>query len=540
LSGDLDRRLQALAEVVELAAGRLDKENVAAARAVVSRAGERLGLGVDETVVALAGPTGAGKSSVFNALAGEELTAVGRRRPTTGAATAAVWGEAGRELLDWLGVARRHRAQDGDLRGLVLLDLPDYDSVELDHRLEVERMIELVDLLVWIVDPQKYADAALHDRYLRRLSEYDESMLFVLNQSDLLSPSAVQACLGDLSRLLGEDGLDGVPVMASSAVTGDGLPRLRQELVRRVERKAAAAARLSADVVTVASALAAEGGGSPAGVRDADRERLATALAGAAGVPAVVDAVRRAHSRRGVLAVGWPYARWVRRLRPDPLRRLRLADRGAEDVHTSVPPPTPTERHLVSAATRSLAAAASAGLTAPWPALVRSAATAREEQLAERLDRAVAGADLRLTRPAWWRLVGFLQWLFALVVAAGALWLLALVLLAFLRVEEVVPLPDVAGVPLPTALLVGGALAGMLLALLARVVNGLGAGRRARRAARSLRARVAEVGDELVVRPVEEELAVHARLAEALARALGERRRPRPGRGGTDVAAPPR
>jgi GTP-binding protein EngB required for normal cell division len=540
LSGDLDRRLQALGEVVELADGRLDEENVAAAKAVVSRAGERLGLGVDETVVALAGPTGAGKSSVFNALAGQELTAVGRRRPTTATATAAVWGEAGRELLDWLGVARRHRTVDGDLRGLVLLDLPDYDSVELDHRLEVERMIELVDLLVWIVDPQKYADAALHDRYLRRLSEYDESMLFVLNQSDLLSPSAVQACLGDLIRLLGEDGLDGVPVMASSAVTGDGLPSLRQELVRRVERRAAAAARLSADVVTVASALAAESGGSAAGVRSADREQLTSALAGAAGVPAVVDAVRRAHMRRGILAAGWPYARWVRRLRPDPLRRLRLADRGAEEVHTSVPPPNPTERHLVSAATRSLAAAAAAGLATPWPALARSAATAREEQLAERLDRAVAGADLRMTRPLWWRLVGFLQWLFALVVAAGALWLLVLVLLAFLRVEEVVPLPDVAGIPVPTALLVGGALAGMLLALLARVVNGVGARRRARRAARSLRARVADVGDELVIGPVEDELAVHARLADALARALGERRRRRPGRGRAPAAELPR
>jgi hypothetical protein len=95
--------------------------------------------------------------------------------------------------------------------------------------------------------------------------------------------------------------------------------------------------------------------------------------------------------------------------------------------------------------------------------------------------------------------------------------------------EEVVPLPDVAGIPLPTALLVGGALAGMLLALLARVVNGIGARRRARRAARSLRARVAQVGDELVIGPVEDELAVHARLDDALARALGERRR-RPSR----------
>ncbi len=166
---DLDRRLEALAEAVELADGRLDGDRVQAARAVVERAGQRLGLGVDETVIALAGPTGAGKSTVFNALAGGDLVAVSRRRPTTSVATAAVWGDAGRELLDWLEVQRRHTAAaDGDLAGLVLLDLPDYDSVAIDHRLEVERLIGLVDLLVWIVDPQKYADSALHDRYLRR------------------------------------------------------------------------------------------------------------------------------------------------------------------------------------------------------------------------------------------------------------------------------------------------------------------------------------------------------------------------------------
>ena len=72
-----------LAEASGLAEGRLPDEAVERARAVVARAGERLGLGLESTVVALAGPTGAGKSRLFNALAGEDLAAVGRRRPTT-------------------------------------------------------------------------------------------------------------------------------------------------------------------------------------------------------------------------------------------------------------------------------------------------------------------------------------------------------------------------------------------------------------------------------------------------------------------------
>jgi len=178
---------------------------VETARAAVAKAGARLGLGVEETVVALAGPTGAGKSSLLNAVAGEELTAAGRRRPTTAAATAAVWGEGGEALLDWLEIPRRHRLAGGELDGLVLLDLPDFDSVERDHRLEVDRLVELVDLVVWVVDPQKYGDAAWHDDYVRRLAAYGESMAVVLNQADLLDPDSLEACRADLARLLAED-----------------------------------------------------------------------------------------------------------------------------------------------------------------------------------------------------------------------------------------------------------------------------------------------------------------------------------------------
>jgi hypothetical protein len=88
-----------------------------------------------------------------------------------------------------------------------------------------------------------------------------------------------------------------------------------------------------------------------------------------------------------------------------------------------------------------------------------------------------------------------------------------------------VPLPEVYGVPVPTWLLVGGALAGILLAFLARLVNGAGARRRARAAARSLRAGVEAVGRELVVEPVEAELDTARRLCEAVATAGKERRR---------------
>ena len=66
-------RLDALDRVVTLADGRLEPDAVAAARRVAGKAGERLRFGEAHTVVALAGTTGSGKSSLFNALAGTRL-----------------------------------------------------------------------------------------------------------------------------------------------------------------------------------------------------------------------------------------------------------------------------------------------------------------------------------------------------------------------------------------------------------------------------------------------------------------------------------
>jgi len=526
VSGELDRRLSALARAVELGDGRLEAGRIERARDVVGQAGKRLGLGVEATVVALAGPTGAGKSTLFNALSGSELARAGRRRPTTSEATAAVWGEGGDALLDWLEIRRRYRVADGDLDGLILLDLPDFDSVETAHRLEVERIIGLTDLVVWVVDPQKYADAAWHERYLRPLASHRETMLAALNGADLLTPAAFEACRLDLRRLLREDGLGEIPILGISALRGEGLDALRQELSKRVRARGAAVARLAADVTSAAGSLGAEcGEGSPGRLRATDRERLLASLGEAASVPTVVRAVAVAHRRRGALATGWPYLRWLRRLRPDPLRRLRLSDRPDPAVHTSLPGPTAVHRSQVAAATRRLAAALAHELPPPWPGLARSAATAAEDKVADRLDQAVGGADLHVHPPLWWRVGGLLQRLLATVVFAGILWLIGLAVLDFLHLEDAVPLPELGSLPLPTVLLAGGVLAGLLLAFLAGGVNRISAQRRARAAARSLRARVEEVADDLVIGPLERELEVYEQLCEQLELAAGRERR---------------
>jgi putative protein kinase ArgK-like GTPase of G3E family len=520
-------RLAALREAVEVADGRLEVPELGSARTLLAKAGAREALG-DATVVALAGATGSGKSTLFNALSGSEVSTPGVRRPTTGVAHATVWGadDATDRLLDWLQVPRRHRhPPEPALDGLVLLDLPDHDSVRLEHRLEVDRLVQLVDVLVWVLDPEKYADAAVHERYLVPLAGHAGVLLVVLNQVDRLDAAAARACLTDLRGLLDREGLADTPLLAVSARTGTGLGELRADLAKRVTARRAATDRLTADVRGVATALAVhcapDGGG---GVGRGEHEQLTDALAEAAGVPAVTAAVERSVRRSGTAATGWPLVRWTRKLRPDPLERLHLGqgtgDDGAAVARTSLPAAGAVQRAGVTRAVRAAREAAGEGLPQAWRDELRRTVEVSEEQLADRLDRAVAGTDLGPQRtPLWQRAVGGLQWLLTLVALAGALWLLALVVLGFFQLDDVVPLPRVEGLPLPTLLLVGGLLAGALLALVARPLVGLRARRRARRAEQRLYAAVDVVAQEEVLAPMAEVREDHDRYCTAVTRA---------------------
>ena len=254
-AASLDGRVAGLTQAVEGARGRLDDAVVTSAAAVVERAGARLRLSADHTVVALAGATGSGKSSTFNALCGLDLAAVGVRRPTTSWATACIWGtDPAADLLGWLEIPERHRVlrdsrldsgqQDKGLDGLVLLDLPDHDSTEVSHHLEVDRLIGMTDLMIWVLDPQKYADAAVHDRFLRPMATHKDVMLVVVNHIDEVPEDRRPSMLDDVRRLLEADGLAGVPVLATSATTGEGIDALRTVVSKRVSDKASVRTRL--------------------------------------------------------------------------------------------------------------------------------------------------------------------------------------------------------------------------------------------------------------------------------------------------------
>lgn len=80
-----------LDSALEAGNGQLPQRGVESGEAIVTKVRERLQLVGGHTVVALAGATGSGKSSLFNRLVGEDIATVGARRPTTSTASAAVW-----------------------------------------------------------------------------------------------------------------------------------------------------------------------------------------------------------------------------------------------------------------------------------------------------------------------------------------------------------------------------------------------------------------------------------------------------------------
>ena len=533
---ELGDRLEALSSAVELAERRCEPNLLAPAKALLARAAARRRHAPERTVVALAGGTGSGKSTLFNAIAGELLAPTGVRRPTTSRSRAAVWpaatAGAGSDdvsgLLDWLEVRDRHFIRTAgatgggsDLAGLVLIDLPDFDSTAAAHRLEAERMTEVVDLLVWVLDPQKYADAAVHKRYLRPLAAHREVMMVVLNQADRLDVDALDACRRHLTRLLSDDGLEGVPVITTSAVRGDGLSQLGAALAERVKTSQVAVARLHADTDAAVTALQPLCAGAPAGrvaERGAERseQALVRALAVAAGAGPVADAAGRSYSMRATASVGWPLTRWVARLRPDPLRRLHL---GADSSGiSSRPAATGAQRAQLSNALRELVSDRTAGLAPAWRASATAVLETRQQELPGQLDQAVRAARLSQTeRPAWWTAVRGLQLVFLLAAVAGFGWLLVLAGFSYLQLPG--PSVHLGRAPLPTVLLIGGLVLGLVTSLVARPFVAAGAARRRARARRSLDSGVREVARESVLAPLAAELEAATKFCKALSAA---------------------
>ncbi|MGW4288530.1 GTPase [Streptomyces sp. NPDC004673] len=520
--GPLRSRLDALRELVGLSRARLDNQTLAEAARVLDEATARRKLSGQHTVVAIAGATGSGKSQLFNTLAGVPISETGVRRPTTAAPIACSWSDGAATLIDRLGIPGRLRRRplqsaeaEAQLRGLVLIDLPDHDSAAVQHREHVDRVLKLVDAVIWVVDPEKYADAALHERYLRPMAGHAEVMFVVLNQTDRLPAEATDQILDDLRRLLDEDGIalgefdePGATVLALSALTGDGVGDLREALGTFVAERGAAARRVSADVDAAAADLRpVYAAGQGVGLSEEAREEFSGRLADAVGATAAGEAAERAWLRSANRACGTPWLRlwrWYQdRGGPQtgslPVRRQNDAEA--------------TARQRVEQAVRTVSDQAAAELPTPWAQAVREAAVRGSQGLSESLDELADQSGLppgRPPRPGWWPVAVLAQAAMTLLQIVGGVWLVG----------------QIAGVlapnlGVPVLLMLCGIVGGPLVEWGCRMAARGPARRYGQEAERRLREAAASCGRARVLDPVAAELLRYREVREQYGRIAG-------------------
>ncbi|MFD4480366.1 GTPase [Streptomyces sp. NPDC058471] len=529
--GPLRARLDALRELVGLSRTRLDSATLAEAGRVLDEAAARRRLSGRHTVVAIAGATGSGKSTLFNALAGVTISETGVRRPTTAAPIGCSWTDGAAGLLDRLGIPgrlRRRPLQGPDLNtleGLVLIDLPDHDSAVGEHRAHVDRILALVDAVIWVVDPEKYADAMLHERYLRPMAGHAEVTFVVLNQVDRLPGDAADQVLDDLRRLLDEDGIalgehgePGATVLSLSALTGEGVDELRDSLGQFTKERGAAARRIAADLDAAADELwpvyaAGAGthggrGGVRIGLSEEAREEFADRLADAVGAAAAGQAAERAWRRNAGKACGTPWLRlwrWYEAQR-SPLNVGWPATREPADEEA-------TARQRVEHAVRTVADEAASGLPQPWGQAVREAAVRGAEGLPEALDELTVSAGVpegRPPRPGWWPVAVFAQAAMTMLQVVGGLWLVAQII--------GIAVPNLG---VPVLLMLAGILGGPCVEWGSRMAARGPARRYGADAERRLREAAAGCGRARVLDPVAAELLRYLEVREQYVRVTG-------------------
>ena len=512
-------------------------------------AAARLGFPADAFVIALVGGTGVGKSSLLNALVGSEVSPASVRRPTTAMPVAWIPGgpdQALGPLLDWLGVdpgdVRRPNAggiEDDAPGRLAILDLPDLDSIELEHRRRVDAILPRVDAVIWVTDPEKYHDALLHDEILRRWLPRLGRQLLVVNKADRLTAEDGERLRRDLERDVvrltagaGTRTGERPRVVLASALGADaaGLSAVRAWLDEGVEAKAVVRARLTASIRDAVASLAHASGVAPdaaaAPILGTEARRSAAsdasdALLRVVDLPSLrrqaIGATRARARARGAGPLGGLTSRLLRWSG----RQARVADPGA---------------YLARWRDRGTAGPAAGAVRAALAESLRTAAPGTRRRLAETtnaadlerglgsaVDRAIAADAGEPPTSAWWTVIGLAQTIATGALVLSAIWVFLWALIKF--PADSVVLPVIGLVPMPFVAIVVTLVAGYLLARLLGAHAGWLGRRWAAGLADRVRANVRNQVETVVFGPVDALEAAHRALWTA-ARGANEDCRP--------------
>ena len=206
----------------------------------------------------MGGSTGAGKSTLVNALVGHPVTRAGAIRPTTRQPILlhhpadAAWFE-GQRVLPSLsrirGTVRRQPlpgqpgrrqlrtpaaisslvlvADPAVPQGIALLDAPDVDSISDDNRKLAGQLLAAADLWVFVTTANRYADAVPW-RLLLDAASRDIMVAVVL---DRVPPAAEAEVSADLQAMLSREGLGAARLFVVPETALDGMGMLPPDAV---------------------------------------------------------------------------------------------------------------------------------------------------------------------------------------------------------------------------------------------------------------------------------------------------------------------
>lgn len=159
--------------------------------------------------VVFAGPTGVGKSTLLNSVAGGEHSVAGPLRPTTRSPLVLAHDtHAGRYGTIGGVECQVVTGRAPILEELTLVDTPDIDSTSIEHRAIAETMIDNADVVVYVTSASRYADLVPWE-VLRRAHSKGVPVINVLNRIR----STTSGALADYSSRLRAEGLV-APVVA--------------------------------------------------------------------------------------------------------------------------------------------------------------------------------------------------------------------------------------------------------------------------------------------------------------------------------------
>jgi hypothetical protein len=174
---------------------------------------EKAGREFDHLYLGLAGGSGVGKSTLINAIAGSRISDPSDRRPFTDKIVVYRHEDQERGLNQFAEIFKSpdNVHHNDSLKTIVILDLPDIDSLETSNREVVAGILPHLDAVAWVASPEKYADAALYD-LLRTSLIHQENFIFVLNKMD---------------QILEDSGSD--PYLRIKEISGDFGFKLKEE-----------------------------------------------------------------------------------------------------------------------------------------------------------------------------------------------------------------------------------------------------------------------------------------------------------------------